>query len=142
VVGLPPTWAVILAIVSLFFGGTGGIIWSLRRERREAKLAPAEAEARKLQNERTSAEIAEMLRDAQKEAIADMKALLNEARLETQAARDESRTLRVETEAARREARDLRVMLEEIRQSQVIFRGRVEDLLTAHRIAIPDWWHN
>lgn len=118
--GLPPTWAVVIAILTLLFGGVGGVFWMLRREIRESRLAPANEEQMRLENERLAAEISNMLREAQKEAVAEMKGLLEEARVEISS---------------------LRKLVVRMQASQARFRARVEDLLRHHNIAIPEWWH-
>lgn len=94
--GLPPTWAIVFGIIGLFLAGGSGIIWALRRELRESRQAPALEEKQRLENERTAAAIAAELRGAQKDAVADMRLLLAEARAEVGDLRGEVAELRAE----------------------------------------------
>lgn len=139
--GLPPTWAIVVAILTVLIGGLTWVTGSLLKERREAKLQPAVEEAQRLANEEKAQEIAEMLRESQRAAVADIRALLVDARAEAAEARKEAA-------AARKEAAQLRTELDTVREahrldraSAKLFRERVEELLSDAGVAIPPWWH-
>lgn len=140
---VPPVWAIVLSILFLLFGGTYGIVWMIRKEIRDSRLQPGLEEAQRLEAQRTAEEIAGMLRESQKEAMAEMRQLLA-------ASREESSAAQVEAHKARTESRLLRTKVEELERSRELDRdthakawARVERLiseLTAAGVEIPAWW--
>lgn len=146
--GLPPAWAIVVAVTALLFGGGSGVVWALRRDLREGRTAPATEDAQRLENQKTAAEIAQLLRENVSTAMAEMRLLLADARAESAAAREDGKAARAEAEHATRAAaeasREAAALREENRAARAEaarFRQRVEKLLTDHGIEIPDWWH-
>lgn len=161
---VPPVWAIILGILAVFFGGTYGIVWMVRKEIRESRLQPGVEKAQQLEAQRAAAEIAAMLGEAQREAMADMRQMLADVRAElatakrdSTAAAEEANTARrdavqaaEEAHTARTESRLLRIKIDELekarqddRDEHDRFRGRVERLLAELRadgVELPAWW--
>lgn len=156
--GLPPVWAIILAIVIVFFGGTYGVVWMVRREVRESRLQPGVEKAQELENQHKAEEIAGMLRDGVREAMAEMRQALADTRTENDRLRE--RVERLDqlvasgdeaTQVARSQCRELQRELEQLKKERILDREeqdrhnvRVERLLaelTAAGVEIPAWWH-
>ena len=147
---LPPVWAIILGILVVFFGGTYGIVWMIRKEIRESRLQPGVEKAQQLEAQKTAADIASMLGEAQRAAMADMRQMLADVRTELTVARREAVQAAEEAHAARTESSLLRIKVDELeaarqrdRDAHDHFRHRVERLLAelrARGVEIPEWW--
>jgi uncharacterized coiled-coil protein SlyX len=108
---LPSTWAVVIALLGVLFVGSGAIVWQVLAAIRAARQAPAQDKAQELENEKAAHDIAELLREAQKQTVADMSDLLSKAREELDKARAEIDALRRRVTLVEDEQHDLRMEL-------------------------------
>lgn len=140
---VPPVWAIVISILVVFFGGAGGIVWMIRKEIRESRLQPGLEEAQRLEAQRTAEEIAGMLRESQKEAMAEMRQLLATSRAESAAAQEEAHKARTESRLLRTKVEELEAARERDRDTHAKAWARVERLiteLTAAGVEMPAWW--
>ena len=167
---IPAAWAVVLGLLTLLFGGTAGIVWQLRRDRREARAEPEALKRQRLENDQLAAGIADTLRKSSKATIDDLAGLLSHAQEQTRLARSDvailtervaasEHKLAMQAEAHALELEQLRDKLEqqaeqyeaeldavraqltEVRSVAARFRGRVEQWLLERGADLPDWWH-
>lgn len=146
--GIPVEWSIVLAVVALLFGGGTGIVWAIRRDIREGRQAPTLEAQQRLLNDQATAELAAALRDAQRDALADMRQIVADARSEVVHAREEAAKAKAEAqksheqaELAKSEAMSAKQQAAALSDRFAKFRMRVEDLLRQNSISIPDWWH-
>lgn len=141
--GLPPVWAIILGILVVMFGGTYGIVWMVRKEIRESRLQPGVEKQQVLEAQAKAEEIAGMLREAQRDAMTEMRGLLATSREESAAARKEAHDASTESRLLRIKVDELERARQEDRDAHDAFRRRVDRLLaelSAAGVEIPPWW--
>lgn len=144
---IPTDWLIGI-LVLLFGGGSGGIWWMIRRDIRESRTQPNIEQEQRLANEHATAELTKALREAQREALSDMRQLLADARAEVGHAREEASRAKAEAQnageqamLAKDEARRAQQEAHTLTERFAAFRMRVEELLRQNNISIPDWWH-
>src|ERR1043165_120162 len=146
---LPTPVAIVLAILTFMVAGLGAFILSVRKDVRESRLQPAVDEQQRLEDIRLGEEIAEALREGQRKALAEYRALMEAARSEATHAREDAARSRADAQAAweqaeraQAEAVATRAEAASLQKAFRVRLARIEELLRQNKISIPDWWHD